>query len=160
MGRKKQARSRRSSKSRAERRADQEPKRRAAEKRKAAPKRSAANNKYAPAPSLDQLIFTREGGRCRHSRNPKGKGKVKYATELDAKLALARARGKGRDENRYYPCEHCHHYHLTSKRKRGGKSAEQRQERGTIAAVRDAAQRQQERNGKQAQPEGGLHGSG
>jgi hypothetical protein len=41
--------------------------------------------------------------------------KVRYPSQIDAKLALVRTRAKDRDEKRYYYCRQCGGYHLTSK---------------------------------------------
>lgn len=47
-------------------------------------------------------------------------GKVRYESELDAKMALAstkrqsHGRARAKDETRYYLCPDCHGYHLTS----------------------------------------------
>lgn len=44
------------------------------------------------------------------------RGKVMFATELDAKMALADRVWKDKGEQRYYKCRN--HYHLTSQAKR------------------------------------------
>lgn len=48
-------------------------------------------------------------------------GKVRFDTELDANMVLTNAKmlaalrhSNKRRENRYYPCNHCHGFHVTS----------------------------------------------
>lgn len=44
--------------------------------------------------------------------------KVRYRTQLDAKIVLARLTWKDRDERRAYPCQRCRGWHLTSQEAR------------------------------------------
>ena len=56
-----------------------------------------------------------------HEKKTRSCGKVRFRTELDAKIALSGARRQRRgstqakDVRRYYLCPQCHGYHLTSK---------------------------------------------
>lgn len=67
-------------------------------------------------------------------------GKVRFRTELDAKIALAgtqrqrRGRARTKEEKRYYRCPQCHGYHLTSKPGWGGK-AHYREKNKSVANV-------------------------
>ena len=44
-------------------------------------------------------------------------GKVKFNSELDARIALAGRINRDLGEKRVYQCEFCHEYHLTSQNK-------------------------------------------
>lgn len=49
--------------------------------------------------------------------------KVPFRSELDAKMALARRVWKDKGETRYYHCEFCRRWHLTSQEQRSDKAA-------------------------------------
>lgn len=58
----------------------------------------------------------RQGGVRRCDGRPK---KVRYSSELNAKIALASTQGRrnsAREECRVYKCPHCFGWHLTSER--------------------------------------------
>ncbi|PLS30865.1 DNA mismatch endonuclease Vsr [Bifidobacterium margollesii] len=83
---------------------------------------------------MRQHIWERE----KSDRTSRACGKVRFKTELDAKIALAGARRQRRgparqkDEQRYYRCPECHGYHLTSKPYRGRNRKEPNASKTTI----------------------------
>lgn len=54
----------------------------------------------------------------RHGRHKCKTRKRFFATELDAKIALSSRRAAGGDEKRYYKCNLCPGYHLSSQDQR------------------------------------------
>ena len=83
---------------------------------------------------MRQRIWKRE----KSDKTSRACGKVRFKTELDAKIALAGARRQRRgparqkDEQRYYRCPECHGYHLTSKPYRGRNRRESNVSKTTI----------------------------
>lgn len=67
-----------------------------------------------------------------HHETTKSCGKIRYSTELDAKIALASTRRarrgspSGKEECRYYLCPQCRGYHLTSKGRRNSQDGRKR----------------------------------
>jgi hypothetical protein len=62
--------------------------------------------------------MARHGRRETGSRRSERCGKLRYNSELDAKMALAFTRAKDRGEQRYYHHTFCGGYHLTSEKTR------------------------------------------
>ncbi|KFI50058.1 hypothetical protein [Bifidobacterium biavatii] len=74
-----------------------------------------------------------------HQETTRSCGKIRYSTELDAKIALASTRRARRgavsakEECRYYLCPQCHGYHLTSKGPRNNREIRKQQHTVTPA---------------------------